>query len=83
MSDSGKGSSPRPFSVSQETYANNFDRIFRKDPRIIEDQKAEDEAFEQIKKLQEIRQKALDKMVHINQELGLYEDSPNRNTSNF
>jgi hypothetical protein len=27
---SGKGSSPRPFSVSQEEYANNFDRIFGK-----------------------------------------------------
>ena len=24
----GKGSSPRPFSVSQEEFANNFDRIF-------------------------------------------------------
>lgn len=79
MSDGGKGSAPRPFSVSQETYANNFDRIFRKDPRVIEDQKAEDEAFELIQK----RQKALDELVRINQELGLYEDNPNRNTSNF
>ena len=26
----GKGHSPRPFSVDQETYANNWDRIFRK-----------------------------------------------------
>ena len=25
-----KGSSPRPFSVSQETFGNNFDAIFRK-----------------------------------------------------
>ena len=78
-----KGSSPRPFSVSQETFANNFDAIFRKpDPRMIEDAKAEDEAFEEIRKK---REKALDKMVRINQELGLYDeyDSPNRNTSNF
>ena len=78
-----KGSSPRPFSVSQETFANNFDAIFRKpDPRVIEDAKAEDEAFEEIRKK---REKALDKMVRINQELGLYDeyDSPNRNTSNF
>lgn len=79
MSDGGKGSAPRPFSVSQETYANNYDRIFRKDPRVIEDQKAEDEAFELIQK----RQKALDELVRINQELGLYDDNPNRNTSNF
>ena len=78
-----KGSSPRPFSVSQETFANNFDAIFRKpDPRAIEDAKAEDEAFEEIRKK---REKALDEMVRINQELGLYDeyDSPNRNTSNF
>lgn len=30
MSDGGKGSTPRPFSVSQEQYGDNFDRIFRK-----------------------------------------------------
>jgi len=27
---SGKGSSPRPYSVSQETFDNNYDNIFRK-----------------------------------------------------
>ena len=27
---SGKGSSPRPYSVSQETFGNNYDNIFRK-----------------------------------------------------
>ena len=27
---SGKGSSPRPFSVSQDTFANNWDAIFGK-----------------------------------------------------
>ena len=31
MGDGGKGSRPRPFSVSQETFANNYDNIFRKD----------------------------------------------------
>lgn len=32
MSDGGKGSRPRPFSVDAETYASNWDRIFgRKD----------------------------------------------------
>ena len=30
MSDGGKGSAPRPYSVSQETYNNNWDRIFSK-----------------------------------------------------
>jgi hypothetical protein len=44
-----KGSSPRPYSVSQQQFANNFDAIFRKpDPRVVEDQKLEDEAFDNI-----------------------------------
>ena len=30
MSDGGKGDRPRPYSVSQEEFANNFDRIFGK-----------------------------------------------------
>lgn len=30
MSDGGKGSSPRPFSVSQEQFASNWDSIFGK-----------------------------------------------------
>lgn len=29
-----KGSSPRPFSVDQETFGNNFDAIFRKTEKI-------------------------------------------------
>ena len=44
-----KGSSPRPYSVSQQQFANNFDAIFRKpDPRIVEEQQIEDEEFERI-----------------------------------
>jgi len=44
-----KGSRPRPYSVSQEEFANNYDAIFRKpDPRKVEDQQNEDEAFEDI-----------------------------------
>jgi hypothetical protein len=31
MSDGGKGSKPRPFSVSQEEYANRWDAIFQRD----------------------------------------------------
>jgi hypothetical protein len=30
MSGNGKGDSPRPFSVTIDTYKNNFDRIFGK-----------------------------------------------------
>lgn len=31
MSDGGKGSSPRPFSVSDEEYASRWDAIFSRD----------------------------------------------------
>lgn len=31
MSDGGKGSKPRPFSVSQDEYANRWDAIFQRD----------------------------------------------------
>jgi hypothetical protein len=31
MSDGGKGSAPRPFSVSQEEYDNRWDAIFQRD----------------------------------------------------
>ena len=30
MSDGGKGSSPRPFSVDKKTFDDNWDRIFKK-----------------------------------------------------
>lgn len=51
-----KGSSSRPYGVSQQEYANNYDKIFRKpDPRMIEDQKNEDEAFEKIARETEIK----------------------------
>jgi len=30
MSENGKGDAPRPFSVDQETYKSNYDRIFAK-----------------------------------------------------
>jgi hypothetical protein len=49
MSDVGKGSSPRPFSVSQETFSNNYNKIFRKpSPKEIDDEKAEQEEFDRI-----------------------------------
>ena len=51
-----KGSSPRPYSVSQQEFASNFDAIFRKpDPRMIEDQQNEDEAFEKIASQTEVK----------------------------
>lgn len=51
-----KGSSPRPFSVSQTEFANNFEATFRKsEPKVVEDQKIEDEAFEKIANQSEVK----------------------------
>jgi hypothetical protein len=51
-----KGSLPRPYSVDLNTFNNNWNNIFRKpDPRIIEDQKNEDEAFEKIASQSEVK----------------------------
>jgi hypothetical protein len=51
-----KGSTPRPYSVDLNTFNNNWDNIFRKpDPRVIEDQQNEDEAFEKIASQTEVR----------------------------
>lgn len=41
MSDGGKGSKPRPFSVSQEEYDNRWDNIFSRD---LKEEKKESEA---------------------------------------
>ena len=51
-----KGSRPRPYSVSQQEFANNYDAIFRKpDPRVIEEQQIEDEEFERIAKANQVK----------------------------
>ena len=74
-----KGSTPRPFSVSQEEFANSFDIIFRKNIKAAEEIHSDKgyelgtkEGYEAFaKKRQEA---ALDEMVRISQELGLYDD---------
>ena len=46
-----KGSRPRPYSVSQREFGNNYDAIFgKKDRRVVEDAEAEDEAFKAVDK---------------------------------
>ena len=48
-----KGSRPRPYSVSQSQFANNYDAIFRKaDPRVQDDAEREDEEFNRISTMQ-------------------------------
>ena len=70
MSDGGKGSSPRPYSVDQNTFANNWDAIFgKKTPKEIDDAEAEDEAFA---KIPNQKSEPFDET-----------DGPDRNTSNF
>lgn len=58
MSDGGKGSAQRPRYISNEEYADRWDAIFGTD-RLTERAK---------------RERALDELVRINQELGLYDE---------
>jgi hypothetical protein len=45
MSDGGKGSKARPYSISKEEFDNRWDNIFKKSPQEIQDAQLEDEAF--------------------------------------
>lgn len=36
MSDGGKGSNPRPFSVDKKTFDSNWDQIFKKDSGVAQ-----------------------------------------------
>jgi hypothetical protein len=79
MSDGGKGSAPRPFSVSQEEYANRFDAIFKKNIRAAEEIHSDkgyelgtEEGYEAFNKKRQ--EAALDEMIRISQEMGLYDD---------
>ena len=63
MSDGGKGSSPRPFSIANDEYSKRWDAIFSRDLKEEEDQKIEDEAFERVKLNSE-----MDKTTRYNQE---------------
>jgi hypothetical protein len=47
-----KGSKPRPYSVPLKEFNNNFDVIFRKDKRLEEEAKQEDEEFNRIDHMQ-------------------------------
>jgi hypothetical protein len=45
MSDGGKGSKLRPPSIEYDKYSSNWDTIFRKSPKEIDDAVIEEEAF--------------------------------------
>ena len=61
MNDGGKGSSPRPFSVSNEEYAKRWDAIFGKD--LKEDIPVTPEEDEAWKELEEKQKEKNDKPV--------------------
>jgi ubiquinone/menaquinone biosynthesis C-methylase UbiE len=52
---SGKGSKPRPYSVDQKTFDNNWDVIFKKKTD---------------------REKALEEMMRVSEEMGAYVNEP-------
>ena len=70
---SGKGSKPRPFSVDQETFNSNWDSIFKKKP-------VQDKFDEAIMKNEYYdvltTEEALQEMVRVSEEMGMYVDEP-------
>jgi hypothetical protein len=66
MSDGGKGSKPRPFSVAQEEYNNRWDAIFGRD----------------LKKEEELKEKLMAQLQAESDRLGLYNESSSSNTNN-
>ena len=48
MSDGGKGSKARPLGIDFDKYSSNWDAVFRKSPKEIDDAVIEDEAFKLI-----------------------------------
>lgn len=66
MSDGGKGSKPRPFSVTQDEYNNRWDTIFGRD----------------LKKEEELKEKLMTQLEAEVDRLGLYNESSSSNTDN-
>lgn len=66
MSDGGKGSKPRPFSVTQDEYNNRWDTIFGRD----------------LKKEEELKEKLMTQLEAEADRLGLYNESSSSNTNN-
>ena len=57
MSDGGKGSKPRPYSIPKQEFDARWDNIFKKTQTEIDDAKAEDEAFQTIESQMTLRVK--------------------------
>lgn len=73
MSDGGKGSRPRPFSVAQQEYDRRWDAIFSRDLKDDNTGTNKDELYDVL-----TTEDALDKLARVNDELGLsIEDTNN------
>ena len=66
MSDGGKGSKPRPFSVAQDQYDNRWDAIFGRD----------------LQQEEELKHKLMIQLEAESDRLGLYNESSSSNTDN-
>ena len=66
MSDGGKGSKSRPFSVTQDEYNNRWDTIFGRD----------------LKKEEELKEKLSKQLEAESDRLGLYNESSSSNSDN-
>jgi hypothetical protein len=66
MSDGGKGSKSRPFSVTQDEYNNRWDAIFGRD----------------LKKEEELKEKLSKQLEAESDRLGLYNESSSSNSDN-
>lgn len=77
MSDGGKGSKPRPFSVSQETYDSNWDKIFGKK------KKTESEKFDEQVVMKDEFYDVEEAWDEIENSVGIYDGSLRSNTNNW
>ena len=63
----GKGSAPRPFSVTNEEYAKRWDAIFGRDLKKEDDLKNEDDEFKYLETISELNSET-DKLTRYNEE---------------
>lgn len=74
MSDGGKGSNPRPFSVDQKTFDSNWDRIFGKgaEKQANENLKKFSDDYQDILSTEDCVLDALKEMNRVSDECGDY-----------
>ena len=72
MSDGGKGSSPRPFSVNQKTFEDNWDKIFKKN-NYQDVLSTEDCVLDALKEMNTVSDKCGD---HVTNEIDVTKNNP-------